>query len=149
MRKIVGLALVAALVVNMSGCTPGNNTGGSTVLGAASGGLIGAAVSRGNPFAVAAGAIIGGLVGNQVGQNMDRRDRQNMQQAITTTPVHQQSSWTNTHTETTYTVTPVKEYHRQGQYCREYTTKISVGGHIKNAYGRACRRPDGSWKIIR
>jgi len=33
-------------------------------------------------------------------------------------------------------------------YCREYTHVIVVDGQRRQAYGHACRQPDGSWHII-
>lgn len=33
-------------------------------------------------------------------------------------------------------------------YCREYIQTITVGNKTKEAYGKACFQPDGSWKII-
>jgi hypothetical protein len=35
-----------------------------------------------------------------------------------------------------------------GQYCREYTRNIVVGGKQQKAYGNACMQPDGRWKIV-
>ena len=35
-----------------------------------------------------------------------------------------------------------------GQYCREYQQTITVGGKTEQGYGRACRQPDGSWRIV-
>ncbi len=32
-------------------------------------------------------------------------------------------------------------------HCREYQTKVLVGGKKENAYGTACLKPDGSWQI--
>lgn len=36
----------------------------------------------------------------------------------------------------------------EGRYCREYTQGIKIGGESQQAYGTACRNPDGSWEII-
>lgn len=33
------------------------------------------------------------------------------------------------------------------RYCREYQTTAQVDGTEQPAYGRACRMPDGSWKL--
>lgn len=33
-------------------------------------------------------------------------------------------------------------------YCREYQQQVLVGGRWEQAYGTACRRPDGSWQIV-
>jgi hypothetical protein len=35
-----------------------------------------------------------------------------------------------------------------GRYCREYSQQITVGGESQQAYGTACRNPDGSWEIL-
>ena len=35
-----------------------------------------------------------------------------------------------------------------GAYCREYQQEIVVGGRVQQGYGRACRQPDGSWKVV-
>ena len=34
-------------------------------------------------------------------------------------------------------------------YCREYQTQVTIAGQPQNAYGTACRKPDGSWQIQR
>lgn len=34
-----------------------------------------------------------------------------------------------------------------GQYCREYRTTVRVGGHYEEAYGTACQKADGSWRV--
>jgi surface antigen len=36
----------------------------------------------------------------------------------------------------------------RGQYCREFTQSVTVGGKTEQAFGRACRQPDGAWKIV-
>lgn len=33
-----------------------------------------------------------------------------------------------------------------GQYCREYTQTVYIGGRAVEAYGTACQQPDGSWE---
>ena len=35
-----------------------------------------------------------------------------------------------------------------GRYCREFTRTIVIDGQQEEAYGRACRQPDGSWEIV-
>ena len=135
-------------------CTPGNNTGGATAMGAVTGGVIASQFFHGNGAAagVIAGTLLGGMIGNNVGQYMDRQDRINMNNAITQTPVGQQASWTNSK-NVTYQVRPVKNYYthststRKRAYCREYQTTVTVNGKEQKAYGKACRQPDGAWKI--
>ncbi len=45
-------------------------------------------------------------------------------------------------------MTPGPVYQTAGQYCREFQQTIVVGGQQQQGYGRACRQPDGSWKIV-
>ncbi len=148
--KMTALAVLGAgLAIGLGGCTPGNNTPGATVAGAGIGAVAGAALFDGSPLGIIAGGLIGGVIGNSVGQNMDRQDRANMQSAIINTQVGSESTWTNQNTNTTYTVRPVRNYHANGNYCREYQTKVLVNGKQRRAYGKACRMPDGSWKIVK
>lgn len=156
MRKLLWVGVTAAtLALGITGCTPGNNTMGATGAGALAGGLIGNQIFHGkNAFAgVLAGALIGGIVGNRIGNYMDEQDRANMQSAIVNTPMNQQASWTSDKAgpngqPVTYTVRPVKTYTAHNHYCREYQTTVNVGGKVQQAYGKACRQPDGSWKVI-
>jgi surface antigen len=36
----------------------------------------------------------------------------------------------------------------EGRYCREYSQAVKIGGESQQAYGTACRNPDGSWEIL-
>jgi surface antigen len=120
--------------------------------GAAAGGLIGAAFHAG-PAGVIGGALLGGLVGAAVGDRMDAADKrqqaQAAQKALETTPSGKSVAWRNPDTGNNGTVMPVRTYRStSGQYCREYQQTITVGGQTHQAYGTACRQPDGSWKIV-
>ena len=148
MKKLAICTVAATMALGLAGCQPGSNTGGATASGAVLGGVLGGAIF-GSAGAIIGGAVLGGIVGNQIGQSMDRRDRQNMQSAIVRTPVGQEATWTNTKTNTTYQVRPVKSYHKGNRYCREFQTRSKVGGEVKKGYGTACRQPDGAWKIVR
>ena len=149
---IAGMIVLAAMEI--TGCTPGNNVPGSTAAGAIGGGLIGSAISGGSPYGIIGGALVGGIIGDQIGQAMDRQDQINMQSAIVNTPMNQEATWTSDKAnangqKTTYTVKPVKNYQTSShQYCREYQTIVTVGGKSQTAYGKACRQPDGTWKIV-
>ena len=47
-------------------------------------------------------------------------------------------------------MTPTREGTDQttGAYCREFQHTVTIGGKTEDAYGTACRQPDGTWKII-
>jgi surface antigen len=150
MKKTILSAITISLVtMGLYGCAPGQNTAGSTAVGAATGGLIASTLfhGRGDVTGILAGTLLGGSLGYMVGRQMDQQDQANMSSAIVNTPVGEQANWTNQDTNVTYVVQPVRNYQMEGRYCREYRTRINVGGQWRAAYGHACRMPDGQWKI--
>ena len=56
-------------------------------------------------------------------------------------------AWTNPDTGHTGTVTPTRTYQSGNGYCREFQNTVTIDGKKENAYGTACRQPDGSWKV--
>lgn len=150
--KAVVLAMVASL--GLSACQTNRETiGGAT--GAVLGGVLGAQVGKGTGqlVAVGAGAVLGGLLGSSVGRSLDEADRQRMasttQTALETQPDRATSTWVNPNSGHSGSVTPQDTYRTtSGQYCREFTQTVEIGGRTEEAYGTACRQEDGSWKIV-
>lgn len=35
-----------------------------------------------------------------------------------------------------------------GRPCREFQQQVTIGGKTEQAYGTACRNPDGSWEVV-
>ena len=119
--------------------------------GATAGGVI-AAVAGANPALIAASVIAGGLLGGYVGHKLDDRDKrmatEAAHQAFEQNQTGQSSSWQNPESGNSGSVTPTRTYQiANGQYCREYTQDIVIGGEKNQTYGTACRQADGSWKI--
>ena len=150
------IAIIGGATFALVACTDGAGQKESigTLLGAAAGGLAGAQVGsgKGQLLATAAGALLGAFVGNEVGKSLDRADKvamgQTVQQSLETAPMGTTSSWQNPDSGNSGTVTPANTFQRSdGAYCREFSQTISVGGRTEEAYGTACRQPDGSWKI--
>jgi len=147
---VIGLAAFAA------GCTqqgygPKQTVGG--LGGAALGGLLGAQFGSGTGqlATTAAGALLGGIVGSEVGRSLDDNDRRRAEDAsfrAHRAPVGETIAWSNPSSGNYGTVTPVREgTSSSGRYCREYQQTVTVGGRTQDAYGVACRQPDGSWEI--
>jgi surface antigen len=166
-RTSLAVMLVVALAV--AGCANGSG-GGSTMSnaenwasqntkaligglgGATAGGLIGAAL-HGGPLGIIGGALAGGLAGGAIGDFLDGKDKQQQQQAAShameTAPSNTSVAWKNPDTGHSGTVTPIRTYQNsEGQYCREYQQTVNIGGQQHQAYGKACRQPDGSWRIV-
>lgn len=153
-----------AVMLTLSACAqpgqPGSgvlNGGGvnkqdvGTLAGAIGGGVIGHNIGggAGKTIATIGGTLLGAYLGNQVGASLDNADRAALQNSTTRALEYNQPGdalpWQGTHSGT---VVPGKYYQRDGQYCREFNQRIDVGGRTQDAYGTACRQPDGSWKIV-
>jgi surface antigen len=143
---------VAILAVSLSACAqagPKTTLGAAT--GAAAGGLIGAAAG-GGAEGIVAGVLLGGLLGGAIGDSLDQRDREYMQrsshQSMEFGRIGEAATWRNPDTGHYGSVTPTRTYQESGgNYCREFTQTVTVNGRQQEAYGRACRQPDGSWMI--
>ena len=153
--KILVILLTTAALAACSGAQGSKETGG-TLVGAALGGLVGSKIGggRGRFAAVAAGTLMGAFLGREVGVSLDRADRLYAGRAAADGLEHKASgeptSWSNPDTGHSGTITPVNTYREpSGRYCREYQQTVTVGGRTEQAYGTACRQPDGSWKIVR
>ncbi|OHB25896.1 MAG: hypothetical protein A2X84_05275 [Desulfuromonadaceae bacterium GWC2_58_13] len=156
MKRI--LALLVVLSMLMFGCSPtmGPKEGAGTLLGAGTGALLGAQVGqgRGTIVAVAIGTLAGAILGQEIGKSLDRADQimmeRNAQYALEYTRTNQPTTWRNPDSGNYGTLTPVDTYQTsQGRYCREYYQTVTVGGEPQQAYGTACRQPDGSWLIVK
>ena len=151
------ITLVGLTVLALAACTskagPKETVG--TLLGAAAGGFAGAQVGkgRGRLVATGVGTFLGAMIGNEIGKSLDRADRLAMQRTTQRTlesaPVGKTSTWKNPDSGNYGSVTPRKTWQQDdGTYCREFTQTITVGGRTEEAYGTACRQPDGTWKIV-
>ena len=99
-------------------------------------------------------SLLGSLAGSEVGKSLDRADRMYMQkttqQSLEAVPSGSTSSWRNPNSGNSGTVTPQRTYQKaEGTYCREFQQTASVGGRTEEAYGTACRHPDGTWKVVK
>lgn len=132
-----------------------NKTTGGALVGAGVGGLIGSKFGHGEGKGVATvlGVIAGGLLGSQVGASLDRADQMALHattvNALETAPPGQAMPWRNPNSGNYGSVVPQAVYQApDGQYCREFQQTIVVGGQQEQGFGKACRQPDGSWKIV-
>jgi surface antigen len=148
MKKIV-LSLSCVFFL-LTGCAPINNEGVGTVTGGVVGGILGSHFGGGSGkvLATGAGALIGAYLGGNIGRSMDRQDQLEMQRALETAPTGHIVRWRNPDNGNRYYVKPTRTYYHHKQHCREYTTHALIGGKTQEIYGKACRRPDGSWRVV-
>lgn len=131
---------------------------------------------RGNLAATAAGTIIGAGLGHSYGRTVDRfSHRTHYTQATYYAPayspyrpnyvapiamIQQQNDYVQQpmppnryppphviRVEQGYMGQSPHNKRRNGRHCREFTQTIRIDGQIKESYGIACMRPDGSWQI--
>ena len=156
MKPFAVFAMIIALVASGCATSMGPKETAGTVVGGAGGALIGSQVGGGSGrlVGVAIGTLAGALIGGEIGRSLDAADRAEMQRtaqyALENNRTNEQSTWRNPDSGHSGDITPVRTYKSsEGSYCREYTQTVYIGGEPQAAYGRACRQPDGSWKIVR
>lgn len=155
LQRIIPVAVAASLLAACSQDVGTKQTGGA-ILGGAGGALAGAQFGKGkgNLAMVAVGTLLGAFVGSEVGKSLDKADQMHAhqagQRAFETAPTGQPVAWNNPDSGHSGTVTPTRTYEAApGQYCREYQTTVDIGGQKEQAFGTACRQPDGSWKVVK
>lgn len=151
------IAIVVTAVLALGACQQGqgpDKTDIGTVLGGVGGAVAGAQFGHGagRVAAAAAGTLVGAFVGREVGKSLDKADMAEAQRAQTqahTVPVGEKIVWSNPESGHSGSVTPVRQgTDSAGNQCREYQSTVTVGGKTEQAYGTACRQPDGSWKVV-
>ena len=152
------LAIVIGLTGILTACIDPQNSPKQTIgtlLGAGTGALLGSQVGggKGKMAAVAIGALGGAYLGAEIGKTLDYVDRQRAreaeQNALENNRAGVASSWRNPDTGNSGSVTPKAATQlASGEFCREYTHEIVVGGQKEIAVGTACRQKDGTWRVI-
>lgn len=151
--KIIPVILAASLLAACArGMGPKESSG--ALIGGVGGAVVGAQMGHGDGqlVAIAAGTLLGVLLGGEIGRQLDDADRIAAQRAYEqaqTAPIGQNIEWNNPDNGHQGAVTPVRDgTSSAGEYCREYQQAVTIGGRTENAYGVACRQPDGSWRIV-
>ena len=152
-----GAGQPGALGNGSTGSFLGSGMGGGealgTLAGAGLGGYAGSNIGHGSGklAATAIGVLAGGFLGNRIGNSLDKGSvayaNQQTQVALNNNQPGQALPWQSpTNPQVQGTIVPQQVYQgANGQYCREYTTRILVGGQWQSGVGQACRNPDGSW----
>ena len=151
-KTVLAVATAALLAACANDYGP-KQTGG-TLLGGIGGAVAGAQFGKGSGqlAATALGTLLGAFIGSEVGKSLDRADQQYAMQAENrahAAPIGQSITWSNPGSGNAGSYTPTRDgYDQGGNYCREYQSTVTIQGQTEQAYGRACRQPDGSWKVV-
>lgn len=152
--RFISLLLIIALTLTNCADDPNQKQNIGTVAGGATGALLGSLFGEGTGkmAAIGAGAVVGAFLGNKIGQSMDKTDQleaeRTAQHGLESSPSGKTTTWKNPDTGNHGEFTPQKAKKTNHGYCREFTQQITVNGKTEDAYGTACRQPDGSWKIV-
>jgi surface antigen len=157
MHSGLKILTVAAMALSLAACesTGGQKQTGGALLGGIGGAVAGAQFGKGSGqiAAAAAGTLLGALIGSEVGRSLDKADMEyanRANQQATTAPIGAPIRWNNPQSGNSGIVTPVRDGvdSASGAYCREFQQTVVIGGKTQQAYGTACRQPDGTWKVI-
>ena len=149
MQKLI-IVIAAALSLALAGCQGMPRQDQGALAGAAIGGAVGHNFGSGSGKVLAtfAGAVLGAFAGSSIGRQLDAYDEQRAQRALEYNETGRASTWVNPDHGHQVTFVPTETYQGySGRYCREYRTHVEVGHRVEEAYGTACRQPDGSWEI--
>lgn len=144
MKHLNVVALLFLLL--LSACATKGQTG--AVGGAAGGALIGQAIGH-STGATLIGAAAGGLLGYIIGNEMDKSDRDRLNQTYEAGPSNQRSSWENPDNGNRYAVTPQPAYQDSSsrQVCRKAEIEATINGKPERTYSTACRNQHGQWEL--
>ncbi len=155
MKQVV--VLVVALGVAACATDPGTREqekqGASVVAGAVIGGLIGNQFGGGTGRALmtAAGTVAGGFLGNHIFKKTAKSEYEKdaAQRALNTAASGQEVTWSDARThESGYFVALNTKRMTDGRVCRDFRRGLSVGGEkVDETTGTACKKSNGQWDI--
>jgi surface antigen len=151
MKAFVTVTVAAGLL--LAGCTAnsGPRETSGALIGGLTGGLIGNNMGHGNGRAAATilGAALGAVVGGAVGRELDEADRDYAYHAADRgLSGNRETYWSNEGTGHRGRFRPRRTYYRAETMCRDFEHTIWVRGQPELIEGTACRRGDGTWRVV-
>ena len=153
METVIAIIIATCLMGGCAGTYTKKDTG--LALGALTGGALAYGLGKGSSnkeIWTVLGIGLGAMMGSTIGSQLDERDRllanRSFRSTMETVRDGTAGGWNNPNTGNNGTFRPTKTYQvSSGNYCREFTQTVFIGNKQQQAYGTACRQPDGSWKI--
>jgi uncharacterized protein YcfJ len=155
MKQIIVLTVALAI----SGCAtdPGTRETqkqtGSVVAGAVIGGLVGNQFGggTGKVLMTAAGAVAGGFLGNHIFKKHAKSEYEKdaAQRALNQGASGQKITWSDPRTnEAGYFVALNTKRMTDGRVCRDFRRGLSIGGEsVDETTGTACKKSNGQWDV--
>jgi surface antigen len=152
-RRILAAGLTLPLALNACSDIPYTEIAG-TAAGAVVGGVVGwqLGAGAGRIAAISVGAVMGGAVG-YLGTTMllnpsdEKKAKETTGRALDQAPDGAVMGWMDAKTGNSGTVTPVRTYRSfAGALCRDFRVTLEIGEDFALGEGTACQEADGSWK---
>ncbi len=139
------LIAAALSVLLLSSCANKAQTGAAG--GAAAGAIAGQAIGK-NTGATLIGAAVGGMLGYAIGNEMDKYDQQQLNQAYEKAQTGQTVNWTNPDNNNQYRVTPLGTFQNSDKRdCRTAEIEAVIDGRTERTRSTACRDSYGNWEL--
>ena len=156
-KLLVRVAVVLTLLLP-TGCTTnaGPNESAGTLIGGATGAVLGSQFGKGNGqlIAVGIGALLGAHVGGAIGQKMDAVDQQlaakTTQRTLENVPDNSAVTWKNPNNNHRGQIVVTNTTEDSSKVCRDYVHTVVIDGQEEKVHGRACRDvrdPKAQWLI--
>ena len=126
---------------------PVSNAAG--VLGASVAGVLARVAGLAAWGFVLAGAAIGAVIGREIGDEMDERDRACFGHALELLDDGRRVNWDGGRQGIAYTLAPDGRFERDGRVCRHFTLTRMLDGRPLSRQGNACRYGEGDWRMIK
>ena len=149
--RSLSLLLLSVFLLTLTSCADSQLSKGTqgAGMGAAGGAIIGQAIGR-NTEATLIGAAVGTMLGYIVGNEMDKFDKRELNQAYEFGPSGQPTTWKNPDSGNAYQVTPQPAYTAPQQPqtpCRKAEILATIDGKTEKTYTTACRNSAGQWEL--
>ena len=149
--RSLSLLLLSVLLLTLTSCADSQLSKGTqgAGMGAAGGAIIGQAIGR-NTEATLIGAAVGTMLGYIVGNEMDKFDKRELNQAYEFGQSGQPTTWKNPDSGNSYQVTPQPAYTSPQQPqtpCRKAEILATIDGKTEKTYTTACRNSAGQWEL--
>lgn len=138
--------LVFLIAISLVGChTGGANQTGGTLIGGATGAVVGSQFGKGHGrlVGVALGTMLGAFAGGSIGKSMDDRDKQLAAEsafnALERQPDNSTVTWKNPNNQHSGTVKVTATKEDNNKVCRDYVQTVTIDGKQQQVTGRACR----------
>ena len=148
---VLGLAFALAACASDPGARTQQKQTGSVVAGAVIGGLVGNQFGggTGRVLMTAAGAVAGGFIGNHLFKKHadSEYEADAAQRALNSAASGQKVTWSDPKTNESGYFTPLNtRTMSDGRVCRDFKRGLSVGGQsVDETTGTACKQANGEW----